>query len=100
MKWDKNNVADLFRQLVRHDRLGIRNVQMCQVDQDLSHTLVQDNSITLLHELSDNLSFVILDNEDLEISFCPTIRSSQLLTSSGLTIFSIITNRRFDRMSE
>jgi hypothetical protein len=42
---------------------------MCQVDQNLSHTLVQDNRVTLLHELSNDLSFVILDNQDLGISF-------------------------------
>jgi hypothetical protein len=66
---DGQQLADLFRQLVRHDRLGIRNVQMCQVDQYLSHTLVQHNRITLLHEFTDDLSFVILDNQDLIISF-------------------------------
>lgn len=62
-------IADLFRQLVRHDGLGIGNVQMCQVDKHLSHTLVQDNCITLLHEFTDNLSFIILNNQDLIFSF-------------------------------
>jgi len=72
---------------------------MRQVDQNLAHTLVQDNCITLLHEFTDNLSFIILDDQYLMISF-DVEGAVKLLTSSGLTIFSIITSRRFDKISE
>jgi hypothetical protein len=65
----KNASAYLLRELIRHDRLGIRNIQMCQIYQHLPHALVEHNGVTLLHELSHNLSLVILDNEDLDGQF-------------------------------
>ena len=39
---------------------------MCQVHEELTHTLVEYNRIALLHELADDLALLILDNQDLD----------------------------------
>lgn len=39
---------------------------MRQVDKNGSHGLVQDNRVGLLHELSNDLSLVVLDDQDLK----------------------------------
>lgn len=58
--------AHLLRKLVCHDSLCVLDIQMCEVDQHLPHTFVQHNGVTLLHELSNNLSFVVFDDQYLE----------------------------------
>ena len=57
--------ADLLRELVRHDHLRVVHVQVGQVHQHLSHALIQHDRVALLHELSDDLPFIIFDNQNL-----------------------------------
>jgi hypothetical protein len=38
---------------------------MGEVDKNLPHALVEDDGVRLLHELSDNFSLVVLDNQNL-----------------------------------
>ena len=47
------------------DHLSIYNVQMSKIDQNFPHTLVENDSIDFLEELSNNFSFVVLDDQDL-----------------------------------
>lgn len=56
---------DLLGELCGHDVLGVDDVEMGQKDKDLFHSLVKDDRVGLLHELPDDLTLVILDNEDL-----------------------------------
>lgn len=60
--------TNLLRQLLRHDVLRVENVQMSQVDENLPHRLVENDGIRLLHELSNDLSLVVLDDEHLSKS--------------------------------
>ena len=57
--------SHLFRKLRRHDRLGIAYIQMRQVDEDRSHGLVEDDGIRFLHELSNDFTLVVLNDEHL-----------------------------------
>jgi len=59
------NDSHLFRELRRHDRLGIAYIQMRQVDEDRSHGLVEDDGIRFLHELSNDFTLVVLNDEHL-----------------------------------
>ena len=64
-------MTHLFGQLVSHDSFGIRYIQVGQVDQYLPHAFVENDSVALLHELPDDLSFIVLDDEDLAVQLYP-----------------------------
>jgi hypothetical protein len=53
----------LPRELLRHDLLGIHNIQVGEVDQAFPDRLVQLDGIGLLDELTDDLALVVLHNE-------------------------------------
>jgi hypothetical protein len=38
---------------------------MCQIYEQFPHGFVEDDGVDFLHEFTDNLPFIILDNEDL-----------------------------------
>lgn len=54
--------VDLFGKLLRHDVLGVDDIQMRQIHETLAGSLVELNRVTLLDELADNLSLVVLHN--------------------------------------
>lgn len=56
--------VNLSSQLLCHDVFCIDHIQVCQVDQTLSDCLVKLHCVALLHELSDNFTLVVLDNQD------------------------------------
>lgn len=78
---------------------------MCEINEKLAHRLVQDDSVTLFHELSDDLAFLVLYYENLKYNVHVIIEADgsqyerRKHTSSGLTIFSITTRRKFDSTS-
>lgn len=51
------------RQLVRHDVLGIDDIQMRQIYQNFATGLVQLNGVALLDEFAHNLAFVVLHDQ-------------------------------------
>ena len=53
----------LIGQLLGHDGLCVRAVEMCQVDQCFPHVFVHVYGICVLHELSDHFALVIFDYE-------------------------------------
>lgn len=57
--------VDLLLQLLGENVLGVVDVQVSEVHEELTHRLVQHDGIALLHELTDDLALLILDNEDL-----------------------------------
>lgn len=56
--------VDLPRQLLRHHRLRVDDVQVGEEDEDLAHALVQHDRVRLLHRLAHNLAVLILHNQD------------------------------------
>lgn len=55
----------LSGKLFRQDIFRVVDVQVGEINKDFSHLLVQDDGVALLHELADDLAFVVLDNQNL-----------------------------------
>lgn len=53
----------LLLQLLAHDGFRIGDVEMGEVDENFSHVLVQHNGVNLLQVFSDDLAFVVFDDE-------------------------------------
>lgn len=62
----------LAGELLGHDVLSVDDIQVCQVDQRFPDRLVELDGVTFLDDLSDDLSFIVLDNQDF-------LRSDHLL---------------------
>ena len=56
-------LAHLILQFLRHDSFGIDVVQMGEIDQRLTHVLVQIDRVRVFHELADNFAVLVLDDE-------------------------------------
>lgn len=89
----------------RTDHLGVDDVKVSEVDEDLAHRLVQDDRVRVLEELAHDLALVVLDDEDLWAcghGLCQFLllllessgKEEELRTSSGLAIRSTMTRRR------
>ena len=84
-------------EFLRDNLFGVVDVQVGQVDQDFTHTLVECDGVRFLDEFANDLSILIFNDEDLkrEMTGFPW----GLHTSSGFTMDSIITKRSWDRVS-
>jgi len=67
----------------RTDHFGIDNVQVSEVNQYLPHTLVKNDRIDFLEELSNDFAFVVLDDQDLAISHDKSANSTGVRGQKG-----------------
>jgi len=58
----------LLGQFFCQDVFRVQYVQMREIYEDLSHLLVQNDSVAFLQEFTDHLSFIVFDNEHLKMT--------------------------------
>lgn len=58
----------MFRELLCEDVLGIVDVQVGEIHEQLAHSHVQHNGIALLHEFTNDLPFFVFNNQNLQES--------------------------------
>src|SRR5258706_4586142 len=90
---------DLLAQLVKKNLLHIHDIQVCEINEQLSHNLVDDYNLDFSHGLSNNFAFIVLHNKHLQGVRLYLLRNRPKPTSSGLAIRSTMTNRKFDKTS-
>jgi hypothetical protein len=58
--------VDLLAQLVEKYLLHIHDVQVCEINEQLSHDLVDDHDLDFSHGLSHDFAFIVLHNKHLQ----------------------------------
>lgn len=57
---------DLLAQLVEKNLLHIHDIQVCEINEQLSHDLVDDYNLDFSHGLSHDFAFIVLHNKHLQ----------------------------------